>query len=1197
MGHPPQRYEPFYSGQPLSHETFNPQSAAPFRRGPHLLPDLQGGRPSEFNPHQSYLPHGHPPHFGEDRRDRVSHGPVQAGVSQFPFIDKRSLSSNGSMYADPRLGDRNDWIESERDFAYQQQRRYADMGERIEFGERFQPTLHAAELPRVDSNIDIPENRFKRGFRGEHNAAFDDSRLGRGRTKHHHDVESFNSVGHGRSEYEPLNDALGDAMHGNTLPSHLNVTQGGYHHCRDPVFVLNGRQASMPESYNALGSTGLQTREEEALKYQKWFAQQGLKREDNFVQQHDCQAETYGLREEMRVDDDMNRAPLKRERGVKRKHGQQCLSREEELLIEKGLLDDDSSERQLHESVACRVQEGNEHFMSSHKQGHPEENESYYQQLGYQSSLPYSESQTLHSTELGEPGGHKYENVHYVRSEGQRNKRQEVDIVRAVPKLLEDWQHENLTAKGVSFDDSLDKKNPSHFVGQHPHFDGVQTNKDFIYRQYLEWEAEEKHMEALRRAERLAREIQQREESKGTYEAISGQAEPLRKQEAVQDNRLQAYHQREEKVSVESVEASSELNKIQRVSQLHEESLQHHTHQNPKTYSCRVSHFQEAHRPNQQLPRDSFGHDVQPVDSHGGLQPHQQDSLVQLPAMSLQTQWLKEQTPTQSHLGHHRNSQAFDQQSMSLRSVHSLYPWSATEELSQERSDRGSSLSSYSQLGSHTAHELAGSFPPLPSGAFVNPPPPDSPPPPLPPSHPPASEAPPPPLTVTTFPSAKRNTLQGSVENPHQSLPPDSQGADNSHAVHMGIPQAHNLSQFQPQPLQPLEKSKIVDAGSLFRNPGRLTRPDRFVVILRGLPGSGKSYIAKVLRDVEVMNGGSAPRIHSMDDYFTCEVEREEEVESGSSRSKKKVVKRAMEYCYEPEMEEVYRASMLKAFRKTLEEGMFKFVIVDDRNVLIADFAQFWAIAKRSGYEAYILEAPYSDVKGCAARNVHNFTEQHIQSLAERWESTPSLYFKMDVSSLFRADDLNDQDIIEVDMDADDMERDLEEEEQENNQSAQDHLLHMDSERPVSGDRWEDKGDAIKKTASLAKCRSPTKVGSGSGTRRKSTDNALSGLMTTYGKKDKFVHWSDNQGIKGSSTGFSIGSATQMAASLVIGPGPGYNGMSNLLVMGDNSIRENPEMRKSNKFVEQLRAEQEAFKAVFARRRQRIGGMYEEEDD
>lgn len=38
--------------------------------------------------------------------------------------------------------------------------------------------------------------------------------------------------------------------------------------------------------------------------------------------------------------------------------------------------------------------------------------------------------------------------------------------------------------------------------------------------------------------------------------------------------------------------------------------------------------------------------------------------------------------------------------------------------------------------------------------------------------------------------------------------------------------------------------------------------------------GSGKSYLAKMLRDLEVENGGDAPRIHSMDDYFMTEVEK-----------------------------------------------------------------------------------------------------------------------------------------------------------------------------------------------------------------------------------------------------------------------------------------------------------------------------------
>ena len=45
-------------------------------------------------------------------------------------------------------------------------------------------------------------------------------------------------------------------------------------------------------------------------------------------------------------------------------------------------------------------------------------------------------------------------------------------------------------------------------------------------------------------------------------------------------------------------------------------------------------------------------------------------------------------------------------------------------------------------------------------------------------------------------------------------------------------------------------------------------RPAKIAIILRGLPGSGKTHIAKKLRDVEVENGGDAPRIHALDDYF-----------------------------------------------------------------------------------------------------------------------------------------------------------------------------------------------------------------------------------------------------------------------------------------------------------------------------------------
>ncbi|CAL5421155.1 unnamed protein product [Camellia sinensis] len=89
--------------------------------------------------------------------------------------------------------------------------------------------------------------------------------------------------------------------------------------------------------------------------------------------------------------------------------------------------------------------------------------------------------------------------------------------------------------------------------------------------------------------------------------------------------------------------------------------------------------------------------------------------------------------------------------------------------------------------------------------------------------------------------------------------------------------------------------------------------------------------MAKLLRDLEVENGGDAPRIHSMDDYFMTEVEKVEENDvsksAGSVRGKKPVMKKVMEYCYEPEMEEAYQSSILKAFKKTLDEGVFSLVI------------------------------------------------------------------------------------------------------------------------------------------------------------------------------------------------------------------------------------------------------------------------------
>eukprot|EP00252_Welwitschia_mirabilis_P026435 TRINITY_DN8685_c0_g1_i3.p1 TRINITY_DN8685_c0_g1~~TRINITY_DN8685_c0_g1_i3.p1 ORF type:complete len:288 (-),score=85.61 TRINITY_DN8685_c0_g1_i3:219-1082(-) len=284
-------------------------------------------------------------------------------------------------------------------------------------------------------------------------------------------------------------------------------------------------------------------------------------------------------------------------------------------------------------------------------------------------------------------------------------------------------------------------------------------------------------------------------------------------------------------------------------------------------------------------------------------------------------------------------------------------------------------------------------------------------------------------------------------------------------------------------------------------------------------------------------------------------------------------------------------------------------ILVDDRNLRVADFAQFWATAKRSGYEVYLLEAPYKDPAGCAARNVHNFTVEKVQEMAEQWEAAPSHYLQLDISSLIHGE--NEQDIAEVEMDTNDVQPGVENQdlstitEAEHQDSSSDKTAPMDSiftqGRWVSEDvdvapeplklkdsKWSNTEEDDSITSIIA---------------RKADSNALSGLIQAYGKGDKCVHWADQHG-KDSEKGFSIGIVHRIKHSLIIGPGAGYNEASNpvpeedevSIDRGKNSVGDSV---KNKRILELLRAEQETFKAVKAgsdRRRPRIGGLDDEDE-
>ncbi|KAF5286057.1 hypothetical protein FQA39_LY16461 [Lamprigera yunnana] len=214
-------------------------------------------------------------------------------------------------------------------------------------------------------------------------------------------------------------------------------------------------------------------------------------------------------------------------------------------------------------------------------------------------------------------------------------------------------------------------------------------------------------------------------------------------------------------------------------------------------------------------------------------------------------------------------------------------------------------------------------------------------------------------------------------------------------------------STTKPTTTSALQKSNVTLIEDLLSSPGRFSRPPRIVIILRGPPGSGKSFLAKLIKDQEVENGGSAPRILCLDDYFM--VEQEKEIEEDGRKIKIK----EMVYEYEEEMEASYRQSLMKSFKKTLTDGYFNFIIIDNINDKVKYFGEMWSNAKQNGFQVYICQMEL-DVQICTKRNIHDRSEAEIQRCVDGWEPTPSHHPVLDATSLIQSGSIPEVEMEEI---------------------------------------------------------------------------------------------------------------------------------------------------------------------------------------
>ncbi|CAG9583172.1 unnamed protein product [Danaus chrysippus] len=195
----------------------------------------------------------------------------------------------------------------------------------------------------------------------------------------------------------------------------------------------------------------------------------------------------------------------------------------------------------------------------------------------------------------------------------------------------------------------------------------------------------------------------------------------------------------------------------------------------------------------------------------------------------------------------------------------------------------------------------------------------------------------------------------------------------------------------------PNKPKHVVMIDDLLELPGRTMRPEKMVIILRGPPGSGKSYLAKLIRDKEAEHGGTA-RIMSIDDYFM----QEGEIEEKDPNTGKIVKKPSLKYEYDESSEESYLSSLKRAFKRSITDGYFTFLIYDAVNDQLKSYADIWNFSRQNSFQVYICTMEM-DPQACFKRNIHNRSLEDIENIVSRFFPTPAHHIQLDPTTLLQS--------------------------------------------------------------------------------------------------------------------------------------------------------------------------------------------------
>lgn len=160
-----------------------------------------------------------------------------------------------------------------------------------------------------------------------------------------------------------------------------------------------------------------------------------------------------------------------------------------------------------------------------------------------------------------------------------------------------------------------------------------------------------------------------------------------------------------------------------------------------------------------------------------------------------------------------------------------------------------------------------------------------------------------------------------------------------------------------------------------------LAKTGEFVlVIMRGVPGSGKSSFAHDLQQSFHLTGGLSSAICSADQFFIRP--------DGTYDWNPKLLKNAHEWCFSRVKSAM--SSEITVGEHGWPEGCCSLIILDNTNIVKAHYRKYVDLAKENGYsvrEVVIGKFDEESLKEYCKRNVHSVSLDTIKAMAGKFES------------------------------------------------------------------------------------------------------------------------------------------------------------------------------------------------------------------